>query len=105
MTERRADNMLNKKIFWLEDDHFHLKGLVRPLEDEGFTITPARSYKEAISIIDSDRNFDLVLLDLIIPYSEYLLEDIQSKNKLEREDGISNIAENGIAFFNYLVDV
>lgn len=53
-------------IFLLEDDNAISMGLCYSLENEGYTVTLARSVSEAREIISSSR-FDLYLLDLTLP--------------------------------------
>lgn len=60
---------MNKHILWVEDDYFAIKGLVRPLEREGFEIDVARSATEAFQKAQNWQAYDLILVDLILPLS------------------------------------
>jgi len=97
-----------KKILWVEDDYYSLKGLPRQLERNGFKIIPAESYIEGVEVLKEHmEDLSLILLDLIIPYS--LTESIpptiseeeyyqnQSTKKTPRE-----LAENGMNLLKYI---
>ena len=56
-----------KKIAWIEDDTDIIDLVVRPLERSGYQITRFHTIKEALDNMESIRQCDLVLLDLIIP--------------------------------------
>lgn len=58
--------MEQKLILWLEDDADKLMGLVRPLEKDGHKIIVTYNEVEALEKIEK-YNFDLILLDIIIP--------------------------------------
>jgi DNA-binding response OmpR family regulator len=92
----------NKKILWIDDDYFHLKGLTRSLEKDGYKITVARSYEEAKNELDRNTDFCIVLLDLIIPYS---LTGNKIKDKTpDKSDKLvetpGKLAEHGVSLFN-----
>ncbi|MDO4362986.1 MAG: response regulator transcription factor [Clostridia bacterium] len=53
-------------IFLLEDDDAIAMGLSYSLENEGYTVTVAKSVREAYEIINK-KNFSLYLLDLTLP--------------------------------------
>lgn len=54
------------KILWIEDEATKLKGLVRPLERCGDILTFAFSKQDALELCKSN-DYDLIILDLIIP--------------------------------------
>jgi CheY-like chemotaxis protein len=58
---------MNKKILWIEDDIYHIEGLIRPLEREGFTIEKATSAYEGYLKVQKWEEFDIILVDLILP--------------------------------------
>jgi CheY-like chemotaxis protein len=95
----------NKKILWIEDDHYHLKGLTRPLAKDGFEIIAAKSYIQAVSELDKHKNdLCLILLDLIIPRSlTDTIEPTESEedfqNKIETPH---DLVENGMELLNYI---
>lgn len=95
-------NKQNKqqKILWVEDDYYHVKGLVKPLEKIGFQVVPARSFVEAKSLLKNWSSFCIVLLDLIIPYSE---RELVNPNQKEDETN-ETVSENGLALFDYMVE-
>lgn len=53
-------------IFLLEDDDAIAMGLSYSLENEGYTVTVAKSVREALEIINK-KNFSMYLLDLTLP--------------------------------------
>ena len=53
-------------IFLLEDDEAIGIGLVYSLQNEGYTVTHAKTVKEATKII-AEKTFSLYLLDLTLP--------------------------------------
>lgn len=53
-------------IFLLEDDDAIAMGLSYSLENEGYTVTVAKSVQEALEIINK-KNFSMYLLDLTLP--------------------------------------
>lgn len=53
-------------IFLLEDDDAIAMGLSYSLENEGYTVTVAKSVSQALEII-SQKNFSMYLLDLTLP--------------------------------------
>lgn len=55
------------KILWVEDDYWHVKGLLRPLEKEGFAIEAATSALEAYEILQGEETYDVIIVDLILP--------------------------------------
>lgn len=57
-----------KKILWVEDDYFRLKGLMRPLEKKGFIVDFAEDYPSFVKKLD--QNYDLYVVDLILPQKE-----------------------------------
>jgi CheY-like chemotaxis protein len=97
MTTQPAQRM---KILWVEDDYYHLKYLARLITKKGFDVVPARSLIEAKELLDNQK-FDLVLLDLIIPYSETKLKGPEINYNDEEDDSV--LAANGAALLDYVV--
>ncbi len=89
-----------KKILWVEDDYYHLKGLFKKVEEKGFSVIPARSYIEAKTSLKNESELCMIVLDLIIPYSESILVDPDLKNIETNEDA----TKNGVLLFDYIVD-
>lgn len=86
-----------KKILWVEDDYYHMKGLFKKVEERGFLVIPARSFMEAKTFLENWREFCIVVLDLCIPYSEMQLYNL----KLEKTEIPT---ENGALLFNYMIE-
>lgn len=91
-----------KTILWIEDDYYHLRGLFRRIEKKGFLLIPARSYIEAKKILRDRKDFCLIVLDLIIPYSENSLNYPNKENE-KAEETNAQITQNGIQILNYIV--
>jgi len=70
---------MSKKILWIEDDYYHLQGLIRPLLDLGFIIDYAESYNEALESLKNWQIYDLIILDLLLPN----MQEKYSNEKLE----------------------
>lgn len=74
---------MNNKILWVEDESFMIKGLFRPLEKLGFEVDVARSAIEAYHKIRNCIDYDVLVVDLIIPLSdddEELPEEVNNWN-------------------------
>jgi DNA-binding response OmpR family regulator len=67
-----------KRILWVDDEIDSLKSHIVFLENKGFEVVPAMSGDDAV-IITSQQNFDLVLLDEMMPGKDGLttLEEIK----------------------------
>lgn len=59
-----------KRILWIEDDYYHLQGLVTPLKRISFSIDIAESYNEALTYLENWKDYDLIILDLLLPNME-----------------------------------
>lgn len=53
-------------ILWIEDEASRIQGIMRPLEREGHRIDVAPDKLRALDLLSS-RQYDLILLDIIIP--------------------------------------
>lgn len=60
---------MSKKILWIEDDYYHLQGLVRGLKREGFEIVPAYSGLDAHNELKKWQSYVAIIVDLILPTS------------------------------------
>jgi CheY-like chemotaxis protein len=58
------------RILWIEDDYYHLQGLVRGLLKEGFEVVTAYSGLESTEMLKEWQAYDLIIVDLILPTSE-----------------------------------
>lgn len=93
-------NVYQQRILWIEDDHYHIRGLARPLELRGLQVVPAFSFVEARSYLENWRSFCLILLDLIIPYSQTELTNPDQTG----DDTIEAAVQNGTALLRYMVN-
>ena len=60
---------MNKRILWIEDDYYAIKGLVRPLEKAGFVVEAATSALDGFNRAQHWEQYDLIVVDLILPIS------------------------------------
>jgi CheY-like chemotaxis protein len=78
---------VKKNILWIEDDYYSIKGLVRPLEMDGFEIDVATSAFEGYTKCQNWKDYDLIMVDMDLPLSdgvnEKIPEEIQSWEKEE----------------------
>jgi CheY-like chemotaxis protein len=58
---------MKKKILWIEDDYFSIKSLFSSLEKVGYTIDAAQSALEGYRKLSRWRDYDLIVIDLILP--------------------------------------
>jgi CheY-like chemotaxis protein len=65
------DDSLKRCVLWVEDDHYAIKSLVRPLEKIGFTFDVATSAAEAYDKAKDWQKYDMFVIDLILPETEY----------------------------------
>jgi CheY-like chemotaxis protein len=61
--------MRKNRILWVEDDLYAIKGLIRPLQNEGFLFDIAESALEAYYKGQVWKSYDLIVVDLILPLS------------------------------------
>jgi CheY-like chemotaxis protein len=61
---------MNRKILWVEDDYYAIKGLVRPLENAHFKVDVAISAKEAYDYVLKWQEYDLIVLDVIVTITD-----------------------------------
>lgn len=61
---------MTKRILWIDDDYYAIKGLFRPLEKAGYNVDVAVSAYEGFQKAQRWRGYDLIVVDLIIPISE-----------------------------------
>lgn len=59
-----------KRVLWIEDDYYAIKGLVRPLEKSGFQIDVATSASGGYHKLSNRQAYDLIVVDLILPLSD-----------------------------------
>jgi CheY-like chemotaxis protein len=60
---------MKKRILWIDDDYYHIKGLLYPLEKAGFEIDFAVSATQGYQKASNWEGYDLILVDLILPIS------------------------------------
>jgi DNA-binding response OmpR family regulator len=75
-----------KKILLVEDDPFLIDIYQKKLEDSGFEVEVAKDGEKALEIL-KEKNFDLMLLDIVLPKVDgwKILEEIKEMKK-EKKD-------------------
>ena len=62
---------MSKKILWIDDDYYAIQGLFRPLEKGGgYIVETAISALDGFNKAQKWKNYDLIVVDLILPISE-----------------------------------
>lgn len=60
-----------KKILWIDDDYYELKGLLRKVEEQGVIVEYATSVSEAYTrVIKKQEIYDLIIVDMILPIQD-----------------------------------
>ena len=65
--KQRRENLNGVRLLAVDDDPRNLYALTALLEDEGIEVLTAKSGVAAIDLISSDRQIDLVLMDIMMP--------------------------------------
>jgi DNA-binding response OmpR family regulator len=75
-----------KKILLVEDDPFLIDIYQKKLKDSGFRVEVAKDGEKALEIL-KEKNFDLMLLDIVLPKIDgwKILEEIKEMKK-EKKD-------------------
>jgi CheY-like chemotaxis protein len=60
---------MSRKILWIEDDFYAIRGLIRPIEQQGIIVDVATSAFEGYIKASNWKNYDLIIADLILPIS------------------------------------
>jgi len=96
---------MKKKILYYEDEKHYAKSLVEAIQSKNKNIintvyTPSDFFKE----INSDKSYNLFILDILVPLEHFLEDDINKlteKQQLKLENGL-NV---GIVFYEILRDM
>jgi len=75
-----------KRILLVEDDPFLIDIYQKKLESSGFLVEAAKDGEKAIEIL-KEKNFDLMLLDIVLPKIDgwKILEEIEKMKKEKKE--------------------
>ena len=71
------------KILHVEDDVIMLKAISRILEKNGYQVVSAKDGKQAFDILDTQKDFDLIITDIMLPYNNGL--EIVAKTRTDSE--------------------
>lgn len=61
---------MSKKILWIDDDYYAIQGLFRPIERDGYKFDIAISALEGFHKAKKWKDYDLIVVDLILPTSQ-----------------------------------
>jgi len=61
---------MKNHILWIEDDSYVIKGLLSPLEDEGYSFDIATSAMDAYQKVLQNQDYTMYMVDLILPLSD-----------------------------------
>jgi len=61
---------MNTKILWIEDDYYNYQSLFRPLEQKGVVVEHALSAAEGYKKARNWKNYDLIVVDIILPLTK-----------------------------------
>jgi DNA-binding response OmpR family regulator len=69
MTEKKNESAVKgrKRILLVDDEQSILTSFKRFLEKEGYAVSTARGGKQALELLDSGVQFDLAVLDILMP--------------------------------------
>lgn len=85
-------NIPAKRILWIDDDYYELKGLLRKVEERGVVIHYSTSVSDAFKrVIIDHENYDLIIVDMILPIQdEYgnILDDIKQWRSNKKPLGV-----------------
>lgn len=62
---------MSRKILWIEDDFYAVRGLIQPIERQGIIVDVATSAFEGYTKASNWKNYDLIIADLILPISNH----------------------------------
>ena len=95
-----------KNILIVDDDTIYRDLIHKKLESEGFTVTEAKSGKEALDIMKMQRdNIKLILLDLRMPEMDGQTFYYELRNSLHLNTDIIILTNQSVAVYpSYLVD-
>ena len=87
-----------KRILVVDDEEFNLKLIIRDLEEKGYDAVKAQDGKIAWDILKNDHNFDVILLDRMMPNMDgmELFSHIKENKKFKKHS--SNYANSSSIF-------
>lgn len=77
------------KMLWVEDDYDILKAKLFPLSKKGWEVTPCTNFRDAVPLLSL--NFDVYLIDLILPHLGIDVEEDRESSGDPRYLGLSLI--------------
>ncbi|MCC6500579.1 MAG: response regulator [Anaerolineales bacterium] len=61
---------MKNKILWIDDDYYTIQGLFRPIEEVGYKLDIALSAFDGYKKAQKWQDYDLIVVDLILPISQ-----------------------------------
>jgi len=77
---------MNTKVLWIEDDYYNYQSLFRPLEQKGVIVDHALSASEGYKKAKKWKNYDLIVVDIILPLTKDSDQIDDEVYKWEKED-------------------
>lgn len=93
---------LGKRILWIEDDYSRLRNLVLPLKSKGFEVVSATSVVEAREILSMGQSYQVILLDMIIPYDDRVPVALDPSLSDVRVDTAEDLVRNGLLLLDHI---
>jgi CheY-like chemotaxis protein len=62
---------MTKKILWIDDDYYAIQGLFRSIEKSGIKVISATSALDGYRKAQKWKEYDLIVVDLILPIAEH----------------------------------
>ena len=82
------DNVLtDKKILIVDDDARNIFSLTKLLESQKMVISSASDGKEALSLLQSNNNIDLILMDMMMPN----MDGYETTSMIRKDDSLKKI--------------
>ncbi|MDQ8732918.1 response regulator [Paenibacillus sp. LHD-38] len=75
-----------KKVLLVEDDSRNVFAVVKALENKGIDVTVANNGKQSLEIIEKQRDFDLVLMDIMMP----IMDGYETMKAMRQDSDIKN---------------
>jgi DNA-binding response OmpR family regulator len=91
---------MKPKVLWIEDDYYNYQSLFWPLEQKGVIIDHALSASEGYKKAKNWKDYDLIVVDIILPLTKDSNPIDEEVHKWEKEDylgiGLVKWLRNGI---------
>jgi CheY-like chemotaxis protein len=82
VVQQEDNTLMNKKVLVVDDDMRNLFALTALLEEQGMQVTTASDGREALDKLQTERNADIVLMDIMMPEMDGYEAIAQIRNNL-----------------------